>query len=135
MLLLVYPLLAHHFYSQFMAMAHVLLFLTACRERWELGQALPLVIPTHILEVPCPLCFMAGVPLSLAAAAPRPLPTMLKVSFWFCFLYLFLALRFLSRIALGHGNGTVKPQPQPQPHGGPGQDGSPLLCSFIALQK
>lgn len=99
------------------------------------GQAPPLVIPTPILEVPCPLCFMAGASLSLAAAAPRPLPTMLQVSFWFCFLYLFLALRFLSRIARGRGNGTVKPQPQPQPHGGPGRDGSPLLCSFTALQK
>ena len=135
MLLLVHPLLPHHFAPQFMAVAHTLQSLTARGERWELGQALPPVPPTYISEVPWPLCCMAGVPLSLDAAAPRPLPTMLEVSFWFCFLYLFLALRFPSRIAPGCGNRTVQPQPQPQPGGGPGQDGSMLLCSFTALQK
>lgn len=135
MLLLLHPLLAHHFAPQFMAMAHTLLSLTAHGERWESGQALPPVPPTHISEAPWPLCCMAGVPLSLAAAAPWLLPTILKVSFWFCFLYLFLALRFLSRIAPGRGNRMVQPRPQPRPHGGPRQDGSMLLCSFTTLQK
>lgn len=45
MLLVVHPLLAHHFAPQFVAMAHTLLSLTACREMWEPGQALPLVPP------------------------------------------------------------------------------------------
>lgn len=136
MLLLVHRLLAHHWGPRFMAAARVFLSPTACEGRWELGQALPLVPPTHVSGVAWPWCFMVGVPLSpAAAAAPWPLPAMLRVTFWFCFLYLFLALRFPSRIAPGCGNRTVWPRPQPRPRGGPRQDGSTLLFSFTALQK
>lgn len=63
-------LLAHHFSPQLVSVAHTLLSLTACGERWKPGQALPQVTPIQVLGVPWLLNCMAGVPFSLAAAAP-----------------------------------------------------------------